>query len=138
MYQIMFKFFDKPAAQRVMYGILIILWIAMNYYNNSYQLGSEKHKTFGILYLWVFMFPALIFLIQVIFNSFAGWLTSLLVYLAFIIYVCYNVVSDLFLQKNLYSGVYHPEDYLLLAFTLTIIVGIGYLLIRIRKFKTLF
>lgn len=134
----MFKFFDKPATQRVMYGTLIILWIAMNYYNNSYQLSSEKHQTFGILYLWVFMVPAIIFLIQIVFNSFAGWLASLLIYMAFIVYVGYNVATDLFLRKNLYSGVYHSEDYLLLAFTLTIIAGIGYLLIRIRKFKTLF
>ncbi len=134
----MFKFFDKPIAQRVLYGVLILAWIAMNYYNNRYQLHSSSHKTFGIVYLWVFMFPALIFLIQVIFNSFLGWLASLLVYLAFIVYVLYSVTEDLFLRENLYSGVYHSGDYLLLLFTLLIIAGIGYILIKIRKVRTLF
>lgn len=131
------KYFENPFFQRVMYGAILTFWIIANYYNNSYELESNKEPSFGIVYLWVFLFPAFIFLIQIIFNSYFGWFLSVILYLAFVGYITFSVINSL--SNNLKPMLSHSKlDIFLLVFTLSILLYLGYILIRIKPIKSLF
>lgn len=133
----MIKYFGKNIFQRLFYASLIALLIVLNFYNNKYQLSSDHHS-FGIIYLWVFMFPATILLIQILFNSYVGWISSMLIYAAFLVYIFYSVFTDILKYGSPVSSAYSLNDYLLLSFTMIIVIALGYILVKIRKVKTLF
>lgn len=133
----MIKYFEKNSIQRLLYALLIAILIVINFYNNKYQLSSEHHS-FGIIFLWVFMFPAMILLIQILFNSYFGWISSMLIYTAFLAYIFYSVFTDIAKYGSPVSSAYSLNDYFLLSFTMIIVVALGYILVKIRKVKTLF
>lgn len=131
------KYFEKNIFQRLIYALLVALLIALNFYNNKYQLSSEHHS-FGIIYLWVFMFPATILLIQILFNSYFGWISSMLIYAGFLIYIFYSVFNDISQYGSPLLAAYSLNDYCILTFTMMIVIALGYILVKIRKVRTLF
>lgn len=131
------RIFDSTLSQRFLYGSFLLLWIFMNIYLNSYELNFRQQTSFGIIYMWVFFFPALIFLIQIIFNSIFGWYISFFIYLVFLIYIGISVVQDVRIKDWKWEH-YTLVDYFILISTLLVLAAIGYILYKIKPLKTLF
>lgn len=127
--------FKKRLTHRMVYGLMLLAWISLNVSLNIQNLDSEG--SFGIIFIWVFLFPALIFLVQIIFNSWLGWFFSVILYSVFSIYVLIAVTVDvLYGQSD--SNVYTVLDYLSLFVTVAIILSVGYILFRIKPVRSLF
>ncbi len=125
-----FSYLRYNNVQRWVYCFFLLFWTAVNIDQNIYQLNYQS--SFGVIYLWLFLFPASMLILQMLFNSYLGWLLSFLFYCSFILYLFITVSVDLYTKSQNDFISYTDIDILLIGLAATILIIIGYIIYRIK------
>ena len=62
---------SKDKIQRLFYMVLLLIWLYI--YKPNLSLFNSI-SSFGIKYIWIWTIPAILLIIQILFNNFLTWL----------------------------------------------------------------
>ena len=134
MFKRYYRFLQVDRHQRIIYGLFLFLWVLIADKSKDAWFTDNE---LGIPYFYIFLLPTLSLLTQIIFNNNVGWLLTLLLWTAFILF------SIVVFVKNVYERLAWTDkgnlsflEYLLVTLIYIIIIFIAWTFYKMRPRQT--